>query len=194
MKTKLITTIIIILSLITTIGYAQIVPTPNPVNNNQYCVGTTVVYGDNPLDPNATYTFDITPPVPFTLNTEGNQMTVTWLNDGTYTITITKTDNCGTVQSSVNIIVNPALIAQIPLDTLCVGNNQIILTALPLGVNPVFTGTGIINGNTFDATGLPPGDYIINFTSTDVNGCPITGQTTITVLPLPPPPIIHSNQ
>lgn len=178
--------------LITTIGYSQIVPTPNPVNNNSYCVGTTVTYGDNPLDPNATYSFDITPPVPFTVNTEGNQITVTWNAEGPYTITITKTDNCGTSQTSANINVNPALVAVIPLDSLCVGSNQIILTALPLGTNPTFSGVGV-SGNTFDATGLAPGDYIVNFTSTDVNGCPITGQTTITVLPTAPPPVIFSN-
>jgi hypothetical protein len=181
------------LTLLSSVGYSQIIPTPNPVNNNSYCVGTTVTYGDNPLDPNATYSFNITPSVPFTVNTEGNQITVTWLVDGAYTITITKTDNCGTTQSSVNITVNPALIALIPMDTLCVGSNQITLIATPLGTNPVFTGIGV-TGNTFNTTGLAPGDYVVDFTSTDVNGCPITGQTTITVLPTAPPPVIYSNQ
>jgi hypothetical protein len=184
--------LLLTLTLLSSVAYSQIIPTPNIVNNNQYCVGTTVTYGDNPLDPNATYSFDITPPVPFTVNAEGNQITVTWLTDGAYTITIIKTDNCGTTQSSANITVNPALVAIIPLDTVCVGNNQITLSALPLGTNPIFSGVGV-SGNIFDAAGLTPGDYTVNFTSTDVNGCPITGQTVITVIPTAPPPVISSN-
>ena len=60
--------IIIILGflLVTLLGYGQ-VPTPNSANNNTYCLNDVQVYGDQVIDPLATYTFGIAPAVPFTI-------------------------------------------------------------------------------------------------------------------------------
>ena len=78
------------------------------------------------------------------------------------------------------------------VDALCQGNGTINLTANPLGTNPVFGGVGVTNG-VFNASGLATGVYPITFTSTDANGCPMSGNGSITITPPPAVPTIYTD-
>jgi len=181
----------ILLILLSTIIYAQ-VPTPNPANNTFYCLNEIQVYGDEVIDPLATYSFSIIPAFPFNTISNGDQIEVTWTTPGIYTIEITKTiGQCSSVGQAI-INVYPPTNPTITVDALCQGTGTINLTSNILGTNPVFSGTGV-NGTTFDATGLAPGVYPINFTSTDINGCPMVGVGSITITPPPSIPIIFTN-
>lgn len=166
--------------------FAQ-VPTPNIANGAQYCVGTTKVYGDNPLDPLNTYTFNITgtSAQAYITISSGDQIQVTWATAGSYTITINETDPNGcTVTYAANITVNPVLTATIDPITVCEDGSTQPITGTNLGVNPVYSGTGVVS-TVFDPTGLSANSYTITVTSTDANGCPITGTGTATVNPTP---------
>jgi len=183
--------LLILLSLVSLTTYAQI-PTPNPANNTSYCLNEIQVYGDQIIDPNAVYSFNITPAFPFTTISNGDQIEVTWDTPGVYTIEITKTiGQCSSI-GTATITVFPATIPQITTTSICQGNNIINLTSIPLGTNPIFSGVGVI-GNTFNSTGLVPGVYNITFTSIDLNGCPMSGNGSITITPPPTIPIIFTN-
>jgi hypothetical protein len=181
----------LLLVLLTIVLSAQI-PTPNPANNNTYCLNDVQVYGDQVIDPLAAYTFSILPVVPFTSISSGDQIQVTWSVAGTYTITITKTIGLCSSTSSATITVLPPTIPIVIVDAICQGNGTINLTSNPLGTNPVFTGTGVV-GSVFNASGLATGAYPITFTSTDVNGCPMSGSGSITITPPPSTPVIYTD-
>jgi hypothetical protein len=183
--------ILVLLTLFSLVISAQ-VPTPIPANNTSYCLNEVQVYGDQVIDPLATYSFSITPAFPFTSISSGDQIEVTWTTPGSYTVEITKTIGlCSSVGQAI-VTVYPLTIPIVTIDALCQGTGTINLTANPLGSNPVFGGIGVA-GNTFNATGLAQGVYPITFTSIDINGCPMTGNGSITVTPPPPIPIIFTN-
>ncbi len=181
----------IILILLTIVLSAQ-VPTPNPANNTFNCLNEVQVYGDQIIDPLATYSFTITPAFPYTLISSGDQIQVTWNVPGIYVIEITKTIGLCSSTSQATITVYPATIPVVITDAICQGNGTIALTANPLGTSPVFGGTGV-TGTTFNANGLATGTYPISFTSIDANGCPMTGNGSITITPPPPIPTIFTN-
>jgi hypothetical protein len=56
----------------------------------------------------------------------------------------------------------------------------------------VFNGVGVTNG-VFNASGLATGVYPITFTSTDANGCPMSGNGSITITPPPAVPTIYTD-
>lgn len=181
----------ILLSLLTLLMYSQ-VPTPNPADGTFYCPNEVQVYGDEIIDPVADYSFSINPVTPFNIISNGDQIEVTWSSPGVYTIEITKTIGQCTSTAQAQITVYPNVIPSVINDVLCQGNGVINLTANPLGSNPLFGGTGVI-GNTFEASGLLPGDYPITFTSTDANGCPMSGNGLIVITPPPSIPVIFTN-
>jgi hypothetical protein len=181
----------LLLILLTIVLSAQI-PTPNPANNTFNCLNSVKVYGDQVIDPLVNYSFSITPTIPFNIISNGDQIEVTWTTPGVYTIQITKTiGQCSSVGTGT-ITVYPPTLPSVITSVLCQGNGTINLTSTPLGTNPIFTGTGV-TGTVFNATGLPQGVYNIAFTSTDVNGCAMTGNGSITITPPPPIPIIFTN-
>lgn len=168
------------------------VPTPNPANNTFYCPNTTQVYGDEVIDPLASYSFSITPAVPYNVISSGDQIEVIWTTPGTYTIEIIKTIGSCFSSSQATITIYPITIPLVITDAICQGNGTINLTANPIGTNPIFSGGGV-SGTTFNASGLAVGTYPITFTSTDINGCPMSGIGSITITPPPPSPIIFTN-
>jgi hypothetical protein len=181
----------LLLILLTIVLSAQ-VPTPNPANNTFYCPNTTKVYGDQPIDPLANYSFNTIPAVPFTVISGGDQIQVNWTTPGVYTVEVTKTiGSCFSVSTAI-ITIYPPTIPALPSLTVCQGNDTATLTAIPIGSNPVFSGTGV-TGTVFSATGLAPGTYNVSFTSTDANGCPMSGTGTVTVIASPPSPNIFTN-
>lgn len=188
MKKYLFTLIIVLFAMI---SYSQ-VPTPNPADGNFYCPNEVQVYGDQVIDPLANYSFNITPAIPFNPISNGDQIQVTWSTPGTYTIEIIKTIGQCSSTARATITVYPPTIPVVINDALCQGNGTINLTANPIGTNPVFTGTGVV-GNTFNANGLAPGNYPITFTSTDANGCVMTGTGLIVITPPPAVPTIYTD-
>lgn len=181
----------LLLILITIVLSAQ-VPTPNPANNTFYCLNEVQVYGDQPIDPLANYSFNIIPAVPFTVISGGDQIQVTWSTPGTYTIEITKTIGACFSIGTATVTVYPLTVPSVIVDALCQGNGIVVLTASPIGSNPVFSGIGV-TGGVFNATGLAPGIYPISFTSTDINGCPMVGNGTVTIVTSPLSPNIFTN-
>lgn len=178
--------------LLTSLVAISQIPTPNPANNTFHCINDVQVYGDQNIDPLATYSFSISPVFPFTVISSGDQIEVTWTTPGVYTIDITKT--VGSCSSTGQAVINvyPPSTPIITSGTLCQGNGTLSLTSTIPGSNPVFSGNGV-NGSTFDANGLLPGIYNINFTSTDINGCIMNATSTVTITPPPSVPIIFTN-
>ena len=174
-----------VFTLLSIVGYSQ-VPTPNAANGSQYCVGTTKVYGDQPLTPGSTYSFAIVPAQAFTPITTGSQFQVTWNTPGVYTLTLTETNasGCQAVYTAT-VTVNNIGTATINPEQACEGSTALIpITGSNLGTNPVFSGTGVV-GTNFDPTGLAAGNYTVNVTSTTASGCPITGTVIFVINPLP---------
>jgi hypothetical protein len=185
MKTK----ILFFLMLLTGIVKAQ-VPTPNPCGQAR-CVNETVVYGENPIDINATYTLSVAPATTSSVISGGTQLEVTFTAPGTYTITVTKEiPGCGPVTSTCEVIVNPLQVPTITTVTVCEGSPIATMTSSLPGT---FSGIGI-TGTSFDPTGLTSGQYPVIFTP-DAGLCvdttPVNGNNEIT--PGPTAPVIGSN-
>lgn len=172
----------IVCLLFSTVMYAQ-VPTPIVADGQTTCLGETHYYGDQVIDVGSTYTFSISNGQAFTV--VGQQINVVWTTVGTYTITMTETNASG-CQAVTTAIINvfPAGIAVLNPISVCQDGNIQTITGLNLGVNPVYTGTGV-TGNQVNPAGLLPGVYNFSVTSATSNGCPITGTGVFTVNPLP---------
>lgn len=162
------------------------VPTPISVAGatTNLCLNTVKVYGDQPIDPAATYTFTVTNGETINLITSGDQAEITWDIVGTFVLTITKTLNgCVTTAiTTVNVTNTPT--GTIDPLTLCEGSTSQPLTGVNLGTGVIFAGNGV-NGTDFDPAGLAPGTYNVTATGTDANGCTIASTGTMTITPLP---------
>jgi len=162
--------------------FAQ-VPTPNIADGQIVCPNAVHFYGDQVVNPTSTYTFSIIPAQAFTI--VGQQIQVTWVIPGVYTMTMTETNSAGCQFVTIaQITVQPNIIATIDPIVVCQNGGDVPITGQNLGVNPIFNGTGVA-GNIFDPTGLAPGVYNINVVSQTANGCSITGTGIATVEPLP---------
>jgi hypothetical protein len=172
----------LIFILLTTTVFGQ-VPTPNVADGQIVCPNEMHFYGDQVVNPTSTYTFSIVPAQAFT--TVGQQIQVTWVTPGVYTMTMTETNAAGCQFVTVaQITVQPNVIATIDPIVICQDGGDVPITGQNLGTNPIFNGTGVA-GNIFDPTGLAPGVYNITVVSQTANGCSITGTGTATVEPLP---------
>lgn len=104
---------------------------------------------------------------------------------GPTTLTVTCTNILGcTSTAQTTTLVSPAapITGNISPSTFCVNDPSQLLSGLsPVG--GTFSGTGIINGNTFDPYNLPAGSFYINYTYTNSNGCTSIMTDTIIVLP-----------
>jgi hypothetical protein len=171
------------------ITQAQI-PTPNPCGQAR-CINETVVYGENPIDPNAVYTLSISPATTSSVISNGTQLQVTFTATGNYTITITKEiPGCPPVTSTCQVLINPLIVPTITTVDVCEGSPPATLTS---SVPGTFSGIGII-GSTFEAGTLTSGQYNVIFTPDSgicVDTTPINGNNQIT--PGPTAPVIGSN-
>jgi len=87
------------------------------------------------------------------------------------------------VETTAIILIVPYPDATInPVDTLCVQNNPVTLTAHDRG--GTWTGNGI-TGNTFDPGLAGIGNHTITYAITDHNGCSDSDQIVVTVMPSP---------
>jgi hypothetical protein len=162
--------------------YAQ-VPTPIVANGQTVCVGANHHYGDQVITPSSTYAFSITPVQAFSVVVK--QINVTWTVQGVYTMTMTETTSAGCLYTTTCIItvLPPITVALDPI-VVCQDGLPQTITGTNIGSNPSFSGVGVSN-NTFNPSGILPGIYTINLTSTTANGCATVGTTTATINPLP---------
>jgi PKD repeat protein len=87
------------------------------------------------------------------------------------------------VETTAIILIVPYPDATInPVDTLCVQNNPVTLTAHDQG--GTWTGNGV-TGNTFDPGLAGIGNHTITYAITDHNGCSDSDQIVVTVMPSP---------
>lgn len=176
---KILFTCFLLLSTIILIGQ---VPTPNP-KDRTVCVGSTLVFGDTPIDPAAVYSFTIDNGETInniSFNTQGQ---VLFENTGTYNVTITKLLNGCTITQTGTIIVQPNGVLTANPITQCIDQVNIVINGQPAGTIFSPTNGGTVVGNIF--TPSNPGNYTLNMTYTDANGCLSTGVVNITVNPLP---------
>jgi len=83
------------------------VPTPNIADGQVVCPNAVHFYGDQVVNPTSTYTFNILPPQAFTV--VGQQIQVTWLTPGVYTMTMTETNAAGCQFTTIANITVPGL-------------------------------------------------------------------------------------
>jgi len=103
-----------------------------------------------------------------------------WINtSGTYLDSYSTTAGCDSIYQ-LDLIVNPLPLVSLALDTIvCYLGNQVQLYGeSPSGGN--WSGQGV-TGNIFDPTSLLPGDYIITYSYTDINGCIASASDTIII-------------
>ena len=170
-------------------SFAQ-VPTPNPCGQTR-CVNETVVYGEFPIDLNATYNLSVSPSTTSSVISTGTQLQVTFDSPGTYTITVIKNiPGCPPVTSTCNVIVNPLIVPTITTLSVCEGSPSATMTS---SVPGTFSGTGV-SGNQFNPGSLSSGTYNVTFIANPgfcISTSPITGSNVIT--PGPTAPVIGSN-
>jgi hypothetical protein len=108
--------------------------------------------------------------------------------NSTTVYTVTVTDGVFSDISQVQIVVNtPATVVFPPIPNTCINSGP---QNINLGVNPpggLFSGPGITNqiAGIFNPVAAGVGTHTLTYTTTDQNGCVVSGTQTITVLPMP---------
>lgn len=99
---------------------------------------------------------------------------------GVYDLTYTHPNGCSSTSNPVTISVNPNPIVSFVLgqDTTCVEDGAVALTGTPSG--GTFSGTGV-TGNSFDPAVSGEGQFTIEYSFTDGNGCSDAATQTIVV-------------
>ncbi len=102
-------------------------------------------------------------------NDMSTSQTLTVSASGTYSVTVTNSNNCSTSDAIV-ISINslPTVTLSSPVDSICVYYSPITLTGSPSG--GVYSGTGV-TGSSFDPSVAGAGLHTIMYSYTDGNGC-----------------------
>lgn len=165
------------------------VPTPNPANGSSVCVNSTVIYGPATITAGVTYSFAISPVVPFTVISGGDQISVTWTTPGVYTITLSDNDAC-TSDNVATVTVNTVGVITGPDIIVCQNTGNYAIVTSTAGATFTMGGLPVAD---IDSDILAPGSYTINATFTDANGCISTGVINVVITPTVPMPAINSN-
>src|SRR5438105_3753028 len=114
----------------------------------------------------------------------GNNFDPSVSGAGTFVLTYSYTDANGcSASASTNIIVNPLPVVTIsPVAAMCINAPAVTLNGTPAG--GIFSGVGV-TGNSFDPSVSGAGTFVITYSYTDVNGCSVSANTSVTVNPLP---------
>ncbi len=129
-----------------------------------------------------------TPPFAYAWNNGASTPTITGLSAGLYSVTVTNSDNCVSIDS-ILITEPPAVAAGINGDaTVCAGADDGALSALATGGTPPFDLLWSTGATGSSVTDLPAGVY--GLTVTDSNGCSDTAVVQISELPAPEVTII----
>ncbi len=142
---------------------------------NSVCVGDTAVFTVN-NDPNATsFNWMVGPSATIIAGANTNSITVVYTADFTVDVQgINGTCSLnGPFANTLNVVVNPlpmvSIGATLP-DTLCGGTDVTLVGSPANGVFSVVQGSpSALTGDVFNATAV--GNYVIDYTFTDVNGC-----------------------
>jgi hypothetical protein len=153
-------------------------PTASFTAPNSICESSTISFTDFSTNSPSTWFWDFGDG---TSSTEQNP-THTYATTGSYTVSLTVSNNVGTNTTTQNIVVNSN-----PLVTLAssdsdnvVCNNEGLVQLIPTPSNATLTGTGVANSN-FDPAVAGIGINTISANFTDVNGCQGSAQITIIV-------------
>ncbi|MEX2597229.1 MAG: hypothetical protein WEC59_09915, partial [Salibacteraceae bacterium] len=121
-----------------------------------------------------------TPGYTFSWSPAGNTATISGLNDGTYTVTVT--DNNGCTAEATQVLTEPTPVSvtiQGSTNVSCVGGSDGTATANNAsGGTPNYTYLWSSGATGTSASGLSAGTYTV--TATDANGCTDTAEVTIT--------------
>jgi len=118
----------------------------------------------------------------------GGQISHTYTNAGTYTVTLTISSEGCTASSNTQVTVNPAPDASVGPDlAICDGNSIQIspVNNTPNGNYVWSPATGLSNANISNPNASPTQTTIYSLTVTDANGCVDSDDLTLTVNPLP---------
>ncbi len=156
-------------------------PTANFASNGQtVCPGEIVTFSDLSIDDPATWQWSFPGGTPSSSTNQNPQ--VTYLNAGTYSITLVASNGVGTDTFS---IANYITVREAPTATTsatsptCFGGNDGTATVVAAGTFSPFTTEWSTGATTATATGLAAGSYTA--TVTDANGC--TVESLVDVLP-----------
>ncbi len=140
-----------------------------PAVSPDLCVSEPVFFGPGSLnDPTVSYLWDF-----------GNGLTSTiwyggtaYANPGTYTVTLTSTNTCGTYTTSTTVTVHPlptAIISTPPV--ICLNGGTFDLTPLGSPAGGTWSGPGV-TGNTFDPQAVGNGSFQLFYSVVSAQGCP----------------------
>lgn len=99
---------------------------------------------------------------------------------GVYCVTIIDMNGCSASDSvTVTIYPTPVVVASAAMNMVCLADDLVQLFGSPAG--GTFSGTGVVNGDQFDAAAAGAGAHDIVYSYTDSLGCSAMDTTTITV-------------
>jgi hypothetical protein len=152
----------------TLLANVSAIPSSGPTTNNGIATAS-------PTGGSGTYTY--------VWNTGATTALINNLPGGTYTVTVTDSNNCSVVQSTVVTVghcgvVNGFLVTNPPCSGSAGGSATVVLT----GGFPPFTYLWSSGGTGGVESGLGAGEYLVSIT--DVNGCRIVDSTHLTEPPL----------
>jgi len=164
-------------------------PTLTASNTSPICSGQPLNFSATPNPTGNNYTWSWTGPNSFT-STQQNPTIAspTLLAAGTYTVTLT-VPNCGTVNATTSVTVNPGPTVNVSPITICAGGTGTLTASSPttggtfswsLNGNPIGTGPTISVSPTTTTT------YTVAYT---VAGCTGTSNVTVTVEATPQPTV-----
>jgi PKD repeat protein len=153
-------------------------PTASFTSPNVICEGSSVTFTDFSSNSPTTWSWN------FGDNITSNQQNPThiYATSGSYTVSLTVSNNAGTNTTTQNIVVNtnPSVtLTSSDLDNV-VCNNEGLIQLTPSPSNATLTGTGVAN-STFEPSLANVGVNTISAIYTDANGCQGSAQLSIIV-------------
>ena len=166
--------------------YSQVQPItinplpPKPVIANIVANPTVLCNGDS-------VAVSVISPYPHVWSTGQTDSSITLVNSGQYSVTVTDPLGCMSTSDTLNIIAETATVSIVSMDsTTCEGTS---ITLIATGNYPVIWNTGLAN-DTLSVTPAVNGT-VYTATVTSPNGCTRAASVTVQVNPLPPQPTIQ---
>ena len=119
-------------------------------------------------------------PFLFFWNNGSNEQTITGINPGTYTVTVSGVNNCSATASGVIIAPTPFTVSiSPPTPPACNGGNNGSATAMPSGGTAPYTYNWSNGQTTATATNLSAGNYTVTVTDGSAGSCTATATVNI---------------
>lgn len=132
------------------------------------CTGSNITFDGSGSTNSDSFSWTLTGGSPSSSTATGG--TTVYSAPGTYTVSLTTTNICGSDTETASITVNASPTASFSLasDTACLTGGLVGLSGTPSG--GTFSGTGV-SGTNFDPSVAGIGTYTITYSYTDGNGC-----------------------